>query len=139
RMEREGGRLVEIGDAASMAQAVAEHGRLESAGWKGQTGTAIHADNVQGRFYREALERFATTDAARVYQLHLGGRVIASQLAIQQNRMMVLLKTAHDESFAAYSPGRLLDYLMLERLFEQRSVSVVEFYTKASSEDARWS
>lgn len=139
RLEEEGGRLEETRDQVIMAQAVADHGRLESAGWKGQKGTAIHKDNVQGLFYREVLELFAKTGGARVYQLWLGGRVIASQIAIHQNGVMVLLKTAHDEAFSAYSPGRLLDYLMLQRLFSASELHSVEFYTNASTEDLRWS
>lgn len=139
RFEEQGGHLHEVRETSRMGEAVAEHGRLESAGWKGLKGTAIHKDNIQGLFYRDLLERFAAAGGARVFQLQLGGRVIASQIAVQENGILVLLKTAHDESFAAYSPGRLLDYLMLQRLFTEQELRVVEYYTSASAEDARWS
>ncbi|HEX9812415.1 MAG TPA: GNAT family N-acetyltransferase [Burkholderiales bacterium] len=139
RLDQEGGSFVEIRERSDMASAIEEHGRLESAGWKGQRGTAIEKDNVQGVFYREVLERFAARGEGRVFQLRLNGRVIASQLAVQQKGVLVLLKTAHDESYAPYSPGRTLDYLMLRHLFDERELRAIEFYTKASTEDMRWS
>lgn len=139
KLEQEGGFFTEVRECTDMARAIAEHGRLESAGWKGRRGTAIEKDNVQGVFYREVLEEFAVSGEGRVFQLRLNGRVIASQLAIQQNGVLVLLKTAHDESYATYSPGRTLDYLMLQHLFEEGELRMVEYYTNASTEDMRWS
>jgi hypothetical protein len=52
--------------------------------------------------------------------------------------MLITLKTTYDESLAAYAPGRLLDYLFLEREFSEKRFSVVEFYTNASSERQSW-
>ena len=43
-------RLEVLSRPEEMAQAIADYGRLESAGWKAETGTAIHPDNDQGRF-----------------------------------------------------------------------------------------
>ena len=40
-----------------MAAAVADYGRLESAGWKARSGTAVDAGNAQGRFYIRMLGR----------------------------------------------------------------------------------
>lgn len=49
-----------VTDPAGVAAALADYGALESAGWKAGTGTAIHPDNAQGRFYRRMLEAFCT-------------------------------------------------------------------------------
>jgi len=35
------------------------YGILESAGWKGKSGTSIHPENIQGAFYDEVLQSFA--------------------------------------------------------------------------------
>lgn len=140
KLEREGlaPRLVTRSAREEMAAAVAAHGDLESAGWKAGQGTAIHRDNAQGRFYTEVLEGFATNGHARAFQLYFNDTLAASQFAIEQNGMMVLLKTAHSEAFARHSPGRMLDFFMLRELFAERRLRVVEFYTNASREDARW-
>lgn len=141
-LERDGlePRLLTLTDPAQMANGVADHGDLESAGWKAQAGTAIHRDNVQGRFYTDVLQRFAAKGGARAYQLYFGDRLVASQLAIGTNGMMVLLKTAHDEVQRRISPGRMLDYFMLRALFADPDlrVRVIEYYTNATQEDLRW-
>ena len=131
--------LVELRDYRDMAAAVAEHGRLESTGWKEKLGTAIHPDNIQGRFYIEVLENFSKVDGARVYQLHFNNKVVASRLAIIQNQMLVFLKKTYDESFSTYAPGRMLDYKIFERFFTEKEIKKVEYYTNATTEDSKWS
>lgn len=131
-------KLIEIRDRNEMAKAVAMHGDIESAGWKGKKGTAIHCNNLQGKFYTNVLENFSETGNSCVYQLYFGEKIAASQLTISQNGMMVLLKTAHDESASNYSPGRLLDYKMMELIFSQGQIRNIEFYTNASRDDSRW-
>ncbi|MDB5960310.1 MAG: family N-acetyltransferase, partial [Massilia sp.] len=49
-------RLEIVRTKAAMAGAIADFGRLESTGWKGSTGTAVHAENHQGRFYLSLFE-----------------------------------------------------------------------------------
>lgn len=140
KLERSGIKceLRPIVDAAAIAGAVAVHGDIESAGWKGKQGTAIHADNVQGRFYTDMLSRFAANGDARLYQLWFNDRVAASQLAVRCGAIMVLLKTTFDETQAALGPGRLMQYLLLERLFAEPSLRTIEFYTKATVTDSSW-
>ncbi len=121
-----------------MAEAVVEHGMLETSGWKHRTGTAVSADNRQGAFYVDVLENFAAHNGARVYQLVIGEKVVASQLGIVQNGMLVLLKTAYDESLSAFAPGRILDHMMIRHIFEQGDIRTIEYYTSASKEDCKW-
>jgi hypothetical protein len=124
--------------AEAVDEAVVNYGLIESRGWKAKEGTAIHPDNAQGRFYRDLMARFARKNEALVYELHLGGALVASQLAIGNSVMLITLKTTYEESFAKYSPGRVLDYLMLEREFQEKRYSTVEYYTNASPEVLRW-
>lgn len=131
-------RLVELRDYSQMATAVAQHGDIESSGWKGKKGTAIHHDNVQGHFYTKVMENFSKEGGARAYQLYFNDKIAASLLTIVQQGMMVVLKTAHDESMSIYAPGRLIDYKMLEGLFSGGDVTNIEMYTNASLEDKRW-
>jgi hypothetical protein len=140
RAEKEGMRInFQVQSSGSaLCTAVAAHGDIESEGWKERAGTAIHRDNIQGRFYTDVLQRFAARGGARAFQLYFGDVLVASQLAIEQNGMMVLLKTAHREAFARHSPGRLLDYMMFRHLFSESQLKRVEYYTDASPEDMRW-
>ena len=54
--------------------------------------------------------------------------------------MVIGLKTTYDEALgAAYSPGRLVHYLSLERRFAEQRHRVLEYYTNATPDTTRWS
>lgn len=117
---------------------VARFGELESAGWKGVAGTAVAISNKQGLFYTEALGRFARTNQATVYELHIGEQLAASRLVIANDQMLVILKTTYDESLARFAPGRLLLYHIIEEHLESQAGKTIEFYTNATSDQADW-
>lgn len=117
---------------------LATYSRLESMGWKGKEGTAVRLGTKQGAFYSDMLRRMASRGMAGIYELHLGDRIVASQIVLRNARMLITLKTTYDESDARHSPGFVLDYLMLEREFAERRVAAVEYYTNASVELRRW-
>jgi CelD/BcsL family acetyltransferase involved in cellulose biosynthesis len=121
-----------------LQQAVATYGVLESLGWKGQAGTALHPSNAQGRFYRDVLAAFAQEGQARAYELWLGDHCAASRLAIRGSDMVVMLKTTYDESLARFRPGWVLLREVLQLLFHEQPTRTVEFYTSASAEQMAW-
>ena len=131
-------RLDVVSAPADVADAFIRYGQMESRGWKAEAGTAIHPDNVQGKFYRAMLLDFASTGHGAVYELYLGDTLAATQMTIANEVMLITLKTTYDQAFAAYSPGRLLDYLLLEREFAAQRYRVVEYYTNATSELQSW-
>jgi hypothetical protein len=133
-------RLDAVTEPGQVRAAVDRYGLLESRGWKGKAGTAIHPDNVQGRFYREVLARFAARGRGTVYELYFGGELAASELQIANDFMAIGLKTSYDETLSpAYSPGRLVHYLLLQRRFAEQELRVLEYYTNATADTMRWS
>lgn len=131
--------LVEIRDPAAVAGAICSYGDLESRGWKGKDGTAVSKDNVQGRFYRHVFEHFAALGEAVIFQLHLNGKVAASDLCLLRGGMMVVLKTAYDEEMNDFSPALLMREEILKRAFESQSVRTVEFYGRVMEWHTKWS
>jgi hypothetical protein len=125
-------------DPQEVLSAVREFGRLESKGWKGQEGTAIEESNPQGRFYREILEAFCASGEGVIYQLLLDGKVVASDLCLARNGMLVVLKTAYDETIEKVSPALLMRQDILQKLFEERRIAVVEFYGKVLDWHLKW-
>jgi len=123
---------------SEISHGLKQYGLLESAGWKGAAGTAIHPDNAQGRFYEDVLSRFAATGDALIAELRVGGRLVASRLCVRSGPMLVILKTAYDESAADYAPGRVLLYLLLKELDAARRAQAVEFYTNATADQLAW-
>lgn len=133
-------RLDTVTEPDPVRAAVDRYGLLESRGWKGGAGTAIHPDNIQGRFYGEVLGRFAARGQGTVHELYFGDKLVASELQIANDFMVVGLKTTYDETVgAAYSPGRLVHHLSLERRFAEQRHRVLEYYTNATPATARWS
>lgn len=124
--------------AEDMADAIARFGELESAGWKGEQGTAVRASNAQGRFYTALFERFAAGGQAKVYQLQVGDRIVASDLCLEQAGVHVVLKTAYDETERHYSPSTLLRHLAFATFFDAGRIRRIEFYGKRMEWHTRW-
>ncbi len=131
--------LTKITDPSAMDEGLARYGQLESEGWKSQEGTAISRANLQGKFYKELLEAFASSGQAAVYELYLAGELAASRLVISNDQMIVILKTTYDEKLARYSPGWILLHLLIEDHMRNSPSKIIEFYTNASPEQKEWS
>lgn len=141
RLQSEGGteRLDIISAAEAMPDAVARYATLESSGWKGREGTAVSIDNPQGRFYAEVMTEFARRGEALVYELWLDGQLLASRMLLLRDGMAVMLKTAFDERFERFAPGRVLLLRTLEDLFRRAPGAAVEFCTNADADLLAWS
>ena len=127
-----------ITDSGQVAQAMSDYGALESAGWKAQNGTAIHPDNAQGRFYRKMLESFCEMGQGRIYRYKFGDKVVSMDLCIDSGPVIIILKTAYDESYKSVSPSTLMRQDQFRALFEEGRYSRVEFYGKVMEWHTRW-
>lgn len=121
-----------------LSEAVATYGRIESGSWKASEGTAVSADNDQGKFYTELLERFADRGRAICYQLLIDDEVAATDLCIADSSEIVILKTTYDERFRDYSPAFLMRELAFQRIFDERSFRRIEFYGRVMDWHLRW-
>ncbi len=141
RLEKEGTvtRLQAARAPEEMAEAIADYGRLESAGWKAGLGTAVHPDNAQGRFYRSMLEGFARRGAACVYRYRFNEQVVAVDLCIEGHGCVIVLKTTYDESVpASLSPTLLMREECVQHLFDEQRFARLEFYGKVMEWHTRW-
>ena len=127
-----------VTDAADVAQAIADYGSLENAGWKTANGTAIHPDNAQGRFYRAMLENFCRAGRGRIYRYRFGEAVVAMDLCITDGEVIVILKTTYDESYKSVSPSTLMRHAEFEQLFDEQRFKRIEFYGKVMEWHTRW-
>jgi hypothetical protein len=81
---------------------------LEASGWKGRGRTAMINDRYRAAFAREAISNLAEIDGVRIHTLDLDGRAIASMIVFMTGGEAYTWKTAYDEDFAKFSPGKLL-------------------------------
>jgi hypothetical protein len=123
-----------------VAQAIVDYGRLESASWKAKIGTAIHPENVQGKFYRAMLEAFCRRNAGRIYRYWYEDKIVAMDLCIEGNGCIIILKTTHDESIGnATSPALLMQQEVFRQLFDEGRLKTIEYYGKVMEWNSRWS
>jgi hypothetical protein len=122
-----------------VAEAIKDYGRLESAGWKAERGTAIHPDNAQGRFYQTMLEAFCLRNAGRIYRYWYNDRLVAMDLCIENDDMIILLKTTYDENLRdGTSPAFLLRQDTLQELFDGGALKAMEFYGGVMDWTLKW-
>lgn len=137
-MAGDGVKLVPRRCPEEMVHAVHEYSRIEAAGWKGQAGTAVDMNSAQGQFYREIMEEFSKKGEAIVFELHLNGKVIASNLVLRRDRVAIGLKTTYDENYKSYSPGFLLKYFMFRQMFEDHGIDSYEFFGQLMQWQLKW-
>jgi hypothetical protein len=131
-------RLEWLTAAEDMADAVRDHGGLESAGWKLDAGGAIHADNDQGTAYRALLGNFARRGKAIVMRYFYDDKLVASDLCISDDRQLIVLKTAYDENQPSTSPAHLMRHEAYTRVFAEQAVERIEFYGRAMDWHRKW-
>lgn len=119
-------------------KAIEDYGLLESAGWKAGDGTAVLSDNAQGHFYRKMLENFCALGRGRIYRYWFGNKVVAMDLCIHDQSVIVILKTTYDASYKAVSPSTLMRQDEFKQLFEEQKFSRIEFYGKVMEWHTRW-
>ena len=81
---------------------------LEASGWKGRKRSAMVNDRLRAAFAREAITNLAEADQVRIHTLDFDGRAIASMVVFIMAGEAYTWKTAFDEAYARYSPGKLL-------------------------------
>lgn len=81
---------------------------LEASGWKGKKRSAMLSDRLRAAFAREAVYNLAEIDAARIHTIDLDGKAIASMIVLMMNGEAYTWKTAFNEDYGRYSPGKLL-------------------------------
>ncbi|WP_246659323.1 GNAT family N-acetyltransferase [Rhizobium sp. FY34] len=81
---------------------------LEAKGWKGRKRSALINDRYRAAFAREAIGNLAEADAVRIHTIDYKGKAIASLVVFVMAGEAYTWKTAYDEEFSRFSPGKLL-------------------------------
>ena len=132
-------RLELIFDAASIESCIADYGEMESRGWKAEGGTAIHLDNDQGQFYKKILEQYCESGNAVVCRYFYNEDLVASDLCLYDENMLIILKTTHDERQKSSSPAFLMRQDYFQRFFEDSISARIEFYGNLMQWHTKWS
>lgn len=131
-------RLEIVQDPDMAPQAVDEYGLLESQGWKGKEGTALHPVNPQGKFYRDILAYYCSKGEGVIYRYFYDDTLVATDLCVRRGGTITILKTTHDESQSKTSPALLLLQEIVQELFVNEDMQRLEFYGKVMDWHSKW-
>lgn len=81
---------------------------VEGSGWKTREGTSVLADERYATFFSSFCHKAAAQGQLRVAFLRIGGRAVASQVAIERGHAFWVLKVGYNPEFSDCSPGILL-------------------------------
>ncbi len=127
RLESEGAVAFEtLTDEGALADWIADFLTLEASGWKGRAGTALASDAAGREFFAQSLQNALDRGALRFCRLTLGGRAIAMIVNFIERGDVYSFKIAHDEEFARYSPGVMLEIELMRALENEADLSFVD-------------
>jgi CelD/BcsL family acetyltransferase involved in cellulose biosynthesis len=127
RLEETGYVSVEVQTSThGLASALDDFVRLESSGWKAESGTAVASREASRAFYSDLATWAAERGWLRLSFLALDGRPIATELALDCEGVLYALKSGFDPDYRSFGPGQLLTHETLSRAFED-GLSSYEF------------
>lgn len=104
---------------------------LEATGWKGREGVAASADPVTEHAFRAILREAHARGALDFRRMTVGGDAIAMLASLERDDEAFQLKIAYDESWAAFSPGVLLEMNYLAYALDERGLARVDSCARA--------
>jgi len=105
KLGEELGAEVEVRDRPDLEAAVADFLALESAGWKGEEGTALASDAGSAELFESMCRAFAAEGRLQLRALQAGDRALAMTCDIAADGTLFGFKSAYDESLRRFSPG----------------------------------
>lgn len=128
RIEKEGKQIrLEVDSLADKIHSgVTAYGELESQGWKQESGTAIHIDNAQGKYYSEMLTAFSPKQC-QIWRYFFDSELVATDLCIDDGDTLFILKTTYAEQWQRYSPAFCLHVDGIEHC-SKTDLKSIEFY-----------
>jgi CelD/BcsL family acetyltransferase involved in cellulose biosynthesis len=119
KMDRDLGLELSVAELpADAGSAFEECLRLEAAGWKGGSGTAILSSPATTDFYRAVFEMLRRSGELRLSLLRLDGRLAAFDIGFLFGDRLYSLKTGFDETQSKVVPGLVLRLSIVEHCFE---------------------
>ena len=111
--------------------------RIEAAGWKGETQTALRDDAIARNFFERYAQLATQAGIFRIAFMDIAGRTVASQLTVECGGSIWLFRIGYDEAYADCSPGNLL---MMEviRYASRQKLKSCEFLGKAEDWTRMW-
>jgi CelD/BcsL family acetyltransferase involved in cellulose biosynthesis len=92
---------------------------LSALGWKQREGRDLLDQHSERRLLSSIVEWAGGRGAARIWLLRKDSDVIAAEFHVIDGTTAYGLRAQYDPQYFSYSPGRALDYEIVERLFQE--------------------
>ena len=100
--------------------------RLEAKGWKGRKGTAFLSNHSDARFARAAFAGGGEGIEVSIDSLLVNDVPVACSLNLKVGETIFTPKCTYDEDLRKYSPGLLLEYLVIEEFYRDDEVRYMD-------------
>jgi CelD/BcsL family acetyltransferase involved in cellulose biosynthesis len=111
---------------------------LEDRGWKGASGTSVLRTPGMFRFFVGQAEQLARWGQLETAALRLDGRLLAFIHGFRGKGVYFAHKISYDPRLAAFSPGQLLFYHVLEQLHNSSGTWALDFMGPLNQALSRW-
>jgi CelD/BcsL family acetyltransferase involved in cellulose biosynthesis len=111
---------------------------IEDRSWKGTLGTSVLHTPGMEEFYCRQAELLAEREQLELAFLRCGDQTPAFCFGQTAKGVFHSVKTAYDPSFADFSPGQVLRYLLLEHFFHQPDRAAFDFLGPVTPAHAVW-
>ena len=130
RFAARGGRLTLVQGEAGLDQAIAAYERVYAASWK--------AAEPHPRFMPGLIRAAGRSGQLRLGLAWLGEQPVAAQVWIVAGERADIYKLAHDEAHKETSPGSLLTAMLMQHVFEQDRVKLVDYLSGDDAYKRLW-
>jgi CelD/BcsL family acetyltransferase involved in cellulose biosynthesis len=112
--------------------------QVESLGWKGQNGSDLASNPAAKSYYGKILQHLYQSGELRFYSLELNGRLIAYDLGYLRGRVATSLKVSYHPEFTDYSPGHVLNSLVIQDLIAQHETDWIDTVGELNEANSKW-
>ena len=114
-------------DADQAERALERYRAVEAASWKAEASLGVDKSASHRGFYRQIVRTFAASGNTVFQFLRINDQDASGTFGLCWARTFYSLHIAHDESFAAHSPGVVLTALELKSAFDGRTIDSFDF------------
>ncbi len=110
---------------------------LEHRGWKGKSGTSVHANAGCFQFYGHQAIALSRSNSFAISELRLDGKLVAYEYGYLNQRTYYSHKVGYDETYSDYSPGHLMTFSLpkFSESFSTEQGRIVDTEAAASLQD----
>ncbi len=128
-------RITEVEDADKVLPSLVAVG-AKSWKYKDKKGVVVSMEGEQ--FYRNIISEWGKTKKLDISLIKQNDLPIAFTLRVKHKDTLYALETAYDKDFYSYSPGLVINSILLEKLLEEKALNKYEL-GEISDSKKRWS